>query len=797
MEYSSADRPPGGLSNAQPRHYNAPMFAWLLKTIRTKGLMPRMSETERQALEAGSVWIDGDLFSGRPDLRRLASIPYSPEAALTSEEQTFLDGPVNEVCRMVDDWQLQRSRELPPAVWDLLRRERFFGLTLPTEHGGRGFSSLAASTVFGKLASRSLGLSAVVLIPNSVGPGELLLEYGTDAQKRKLLPRLARGDEIPCFALTEPEAGSDAASLTSRGVVFRGESGRPMMRLTWEKRYITLAPVATLLGLAVRLEDPEELLAQGPEPGITLVLVPTDSPGVEVGRYHDPMGVPFPNGPTRGREVVLPVDRIVGGPERAGQGWRMLMEALSAGRSISLPAQSVGGAKAVAFGIGAYAMVRRQFGMPVGRFEGVEEPLARIAGRTYLMEAARVATCRAVDAGERPAVVSGVVKYQQTELLRQVVTDAMDVAAGAGLSLGPRNLMARGWIGAPIGITVEGANILTRTLIVFGQGTLRSHPRMLPLVRAVEANDARAFRRALLGHARSATANLLRAPWRSVTGGLFVRSPVPGPTAPFWRRLARASASFAALADLALVAYGARLKFRGKQAGRFADALSWMVFATCTLRRFDAEGSRPEDLPFVRWAAAECLSRADRALHEILTQFEGPAPLCWLLRGPVALWSRLNPIASPPDDRLGAQVAEAIRRPGSLRNRLTAATYVGDPHKVPDNSLYVHMVPDNSLARLEEAFRLAAEAEPLLARLRRAARSGAIPGVEDRAVEDAPEETASRAVVAGVLDEAEAETVRLAAALRREVIQVDEFSREEYLALARTAPERAQEPVDS
>jgi len=775
------------------------MFAWMLKTIRTKGLMPTMSDTEREALEAGSVWIDRELFSGRPDLSRLAAIPYSADAELTAEEQAFLDGPVNDVCRLVDDWQLQRRRELPPEVWDLLKRERFFGLTLPTEHGGRGFSTLAASTVFGKLASRSLGLSAVVLIPNSVGPGELLLEYGTEEQKREILPRLARGDEIPCFALTEPEAGSDAASLTSRGVVFRGEDGRPMMRLTWEKRYITLAPVATLLGLAVRLEDPEELLGRGPKPGITLVLVPTDLPGVEVGRFHDPMGVPFPNGPTRGRDVVLPADRIVGGPERAGQGWRMLMEALSAGRSISLPAQSVGGAKAVAFGVGAYAMVRRQFGVPVGRFEGIEEPLARIAGRAYLMEAARVATCRAVDAGERPAVISGIVKYQQTELLRQVVTDAMDVAAGAGLSLGPRNLMARGWIGAPIGITVEGANILTRTLIVFGQGTLRSHAWMLPIVRAIEANDARAFRRALLGHARSAAANLLRAPWRSVTRGLFVRSPVPGPTARYWRRLARTSASFAALADLALIAYGARLKFRGKQAGRFADALSWMVFATCTLRRFEAEGRRPEDLPLVLWAAAECLSRADRALHEILTQFEGPAPLRWLLRGPVTLWSRLNPIATPPGDHLGAAVAETIRRPGPVRDRLTAGTYLADLSEVsevlsevPDDSL--SEVPDDSLARLEEAFRLATEAEPLLARLRRAVRSGEVPDQGDGADAGAPEQIAAAAVAAGVLDEAEAEMVRRAAALRREVIQVDELSREEYLGLGR--PDDSDDPGD-
>jgi len=753
-------------------------FAWLLKTLRTKGLVPRMSATEREALEAGSVWIDGDLFSGRPDLARLASIPYAPEGALTAEEQAFLDGPVEAVCRRVDDWTLQRTRELPAEVWNLLKRERFFGLTLPVEHGGLGFSTLAASTVFGKLASRSLGLSAVVLIPNSVGPGELLLDDGTPEQQAHFLPRLARGEEIPCFALTEPEAGSDAASIRSRGVVFRGDDGRPMLRLDWEKRYITLAPVATLLGLAVRLEDPEEILGRGPEPGITVVLVSTDTPGVEIGMYHDPMGVPFPNGPTRGRAVVVPAERIIGGPEHAGRGWRMLMEALSAGRSISLPAQSVGGAKGVARAVGAYAMVRRQFGMPVGRFEGIEEPLARIAGRTYLMEAVRVATCCAVDAGERPAVVSGIVKSMQTELLRQVVTDGMDVTAGAGLCLGPRNLLARGWTGAPIGITVEGANILTRTLIVFGQGLFRSHPRVLTLVRAAETGTVRAFRRALVGFAGSVLANLARAKWRSMTGGHFVRVPRPRRSGPAgrrgilateWRRLARASSTFAALTDLALLSYGGALKLKGKQSGRFADALSWMLFATCALRRFEAEGQRTEDLPLAHWAVAESLSRADRALHEILTQWEGP--FGWLLRGPVALWSRLAPIARPPSDRLGTAVAEAIRRPGPLRDRLTAGLYL-PPFTADEPS-----EEREPAALLEEAFRSAAAAEPLFARLRRAARSGAVP-------KGAPEEIAEAAVAAGVIDAAEADLVRRAAELRREAIRVDELTREQYLAFA-------------
>jgi acyl-CoA dehydrogenase len=523
--------------------------------------------------------------------------------------------------------------------------------------------------------------------------------------------------------------------------------------------------VATLLGLAVRLEDPEGLLGRGPAPGITVVLVPTGAPGVEIGRYHDPLGVPFPNGPTRGRGVVLPVDRIIGGPEHAGRGWRMLMEALSAGRSISLPAQSVGGAKGVARAVGAYAMVRRQFGLPVGRFEGIEEPLARIAGRTYLMEATRVATCRAIDAGERPAVISGVVKALQTELLRRMVTDGMDVTAGAGLSLGPRNFMARGWMGAPIGITVEGANILTRTLIIFGQGIFRGHPWALKLLRSAEADDPAAFRRALLGFAGSVASNLLRALWSSVTRGRFVRVPGGGrnPLAAEWRRLARASATFAALTDLALLGHGGSLKLRGKQSGRFADALSWMVFAACTLRRFEAEGRRADDLPLARWAAAECLSRADAALHGVLREFgAGPGALRWLLRGPIALWSRLAPIARPPSDRLGAEAAEAIRRPGALRDRLTAGVYLPD-------------APDDPLAVLEQAFRAAAEAEPILARLRKARKRGEIP-------EGPPDRHTAEAVAAGVIDEAEAQIIHRSAELRRRAIQVDEFTRDQFLA---------------
>lgn len=697
--------------------------------MKFKNLLPRMSETEREALEAGTVWIEGDLFSGRPDFRRMLAEPY-PE--LTERERAFLDGPVEEVCRMVDPWELSRRRELPREVWDFLKRERFFGLTIPQEYGGLAFSALACSTIFGKLASRSLPLSAVVLIPNSVGPAELLLAYGTDEQRRHYLPRLARGEEIPCFALTEPEAGSDAASLTSEGVVFRGRDGRISLRLNWRKRYITLAPVATLLGLAVRLRDPENLLEQGEDLGITCVLVPTSTPGVEIGRRHDPLGIPFPNGPTEGRDVVVPLDAIPGGAAGAGKGWRMLMEALSAGRSISLPAQSAGGAKLAARVVGAYAAVRRQFGKPIGRFEGIEEPLARIAGLTYLMEAARVYTCGAVDSGNRPSVVSAIVKLQQTELLRRIVIDGMDVLGGAGLCRGPRNVLADGYTGAAIGITVEGANILTRTLILFGQGVIRCHPYAQKEIQALAAGDGRALRRALIGHGLFLTGNLIRSAFLGITRGRLARSPVSGPAARYYRRLAWASARFAALADLAMLSLGGRLKFKEKLSGRFADALSWMYLGLCALRRFEAEGRREEDLPLVRWSLDWSLARVQEAFEGLYRNFEGP--LAFWMRGPAAFWARVNPLGAPPSDREGGRLAAILQTPGEQRDRLTA-------------DLYLPADPNEAVGRLERAFLLV-----------------------------------SRSLT-------EPDLAREAAEARLDAIQVDSFTFDEYLGLAET-PDR-------
>jgi acyl-CoA dehydrogenase len=723
---------------------------------RLRQLVPRISETERQALEAGTVWVDGDLFSGRPDFRRMLREPYP---GLDERERAFLDGPVETLCTMVNEWELSRSRELPEEVWRYLKEQRFFGLAIPREHGGHGFSALALSTIFGKIASRSLALSAVVLIPSSVGPGELLLEHGTPEQKAFYLPRLARGEEIPCFALTEPEAGSDAASLKSEGVLFRSGDGRLAIRLNWSKRYITLAPVATLLGLAFRLLDPENLLGKGEDVGITVALVPTHLPGISIGDRHDPMGVPFPNGPTEGRDVLVPVDAILGGPACAGRGWQMLMEALSAGRAISLPAQSVGGAKYVARVVGAYAMVRRQFGIEIGRFEGVEEPLARIAGLLYLMEAARVFTCAGVDAGHRPSVLSAVSKYQQTELLRALVQDGMDILGGAALCRGPRNLMAQAHIGAPIGITVEGANILTRTLILFGQGAIRCHPWVHREMAALEADDGRALRRALLGHAAFFVRNVARSFLLGLTRGRLALSPIPpgGPTARYYQKLSWASARFAVLTDLALLTLGSRLKLREKLSGRFADVLSWMYLGFCALRRFEAEGRRAEDLPLVRWAAEHALSQIQTAFEGIYANFGGP--LGWVLRQRIPT-IRFNPVGAPPSDRLGAEAADVLRRPGPQRDRLTAGIFL--PAFLP---AFLPKDPDEPLAKLERAFLLVRDAAPLLHRIAKARLS------LDEALE------------AGVVTPDEADVLRAAAAARADVLQVDSFSLEEYLGL--------------
>lgn len=747
----------------------ATLSASVFKFLRSAGFLPRISETERTAIDAGTVWVDGELFSGRPDFKRLLNEPY-PE--LTEEEQAFLDGPVEEVCRMTNDWEVYQRGDLSEEVWEFLKRERFFGMIIPKEFGGLGFSSLANSAVVKKCAARSLPLSITVMVPNSLGPAELLIHYGTEAQRAHYLPRLASGEEIPAFALTEQNAGSDAGAIESEGTVFRDTDGELKLRLSWNKRYITLASVSTVLGLAFKLHDPENLLGKGERPGITCGLVPANTPGVETGWRHDPLGIPFINSKTTGSDVVVPIDSIIGGKEGAGNGWRMLMESLAAGRGISLPAQSTGGAKLAFRVASAHAAIRKQFGLQIGRFEGIEEPLARIGGFTYLIEAMRRYTCGGIDQGAKPAVITAMAKYNATELQRVIINDAMDVLAGNGIVRGPRNLLAHAYFGTPIGITVEGANILTRTLIIFGQGAIRAHPYAFEEIDALGVGDLKRFDRAFWSHVGHVAQNKIRALLLSLSRGLFAGSPIGGPAARYVRKLSWAAASFAFLADLAMGALGGDLKRKEKITGRFADIYSWLYMGTAIVRRFEAEGRRPEDLPFFHWSMRYALARIQEGFEGLYANLTIPG-ITWLLRGPIALWSRINRIERDPDDRLGHRVAQLMQVPGDQRNRLT-------------DGLFLPRSTDDALGQLEQAFVLAVPAEQHLSSIRGALREGILgPG--------SPDDVLQEAVSVGIITGEEAELIRSAEKARGEYTAVDAFTLDEYgsLRLGAVGPSEA------
>src|SRR5262245_26200958 len=736
----------------------------ILHVLRSSGFMPAISDTERAAIAAGTVWLDGELFSGKPALRALVTANY-PE--LNEAERQFLDGPVAKVCAMTDDWKVHQDQDLSPEVWDFLKRERFFGLIIDKEYGGLGMSAAANSAVVTKLTSRSLPLAITVMVPNSLGPAELLIHYGTEAQKDRWLPALARGEEIPCFALTEPGAGSDAGAISATGVVFRGDDGRLMLRLSWNKRYITLAAVSTVLGLAFQLHDPENLLGLGPTPGITCALIPTKTPGVVLGKRHDPLGVPFYNCPTTGKDVVVPLDdAVIGGTAGAGQGWRMLMECLAAGRGISLPACSTGGAQLTARAVGAYAAVRQQFGLPIGRFEGIEEPLARIAGFNYVLEAARRYTCGALDSGAKPAVVTAMMKFNTTELWRQIINDGMDVQGGAAISRGPRNTLAHGYTGTPICITVEGANILTRTLMIFGQGAIRCHPYALHEIEALASDDLKRFDKNLWGHIGHVVKNGMRPPPPGLTRGRLASAPVAGPAARYWRRLAWGSARFAFWADVAMGTLGGNLKRKEKITGRFADAFSWLYLGAAVLRRFEAEGRKPEDLPLLQWSMEHAFMRMQTAFEGLFQNLEVPG-LTWALRGPLTWLTRLNPLGLGPSDRTGGKIARLLLAPSAQRDRLTPAM------QLPAD-------PQSALGRLERALQLCLAVEPVQKKLREGIKTDRLPKAR-------PEQLLDRACEIGLLTEDERRLARDAEAARQEAIAVDSFTLEEYRRFATAA----------
>ena len=723
-------------------------------------MLPRMSDTEKIAIEAGTVWWEAEFFTGRPNWRRLLN--FQPKG-LSAREQAFLDGPCEEVARMVSDWEVNRDGDLSTEVWKFIKSAGFMGMIIPEEYGGLGFSAAAHSQVVQKLASRCTALTVTVMVPNSLGPAELLLHYGTKEQKDHYLPRLARGEDVPCFALTEPNAGSDAGALQSTGVVCQGTfEGEEVlgMRLNWNKRYITLAPVATVLGLAFKLFDPDRLLGDKEELDITCALIPTSVPGIEIGERHDPLGVAFLNGPTQGKDVFVPLDFIIGGRRMAGQGWMMLMQSLSAGRGISLPSMATGAAKLAARVTGAYGTVRKQFNTPIGRFEGIQEPLARIAGLTYVMDAARRLTAGAVDEGQKPAVASAIAKCYLTEGMRRVTNDAMDVVGGAGICLGPRNVLGGSYAALPIGITVEGANILTRSMIIFGQGAIRCHPFVQDEMKGAFEEDVVLFDRSFFGHVGFIFQNAARALLLGLTNSVLAFVPINGPQAVYYRRLTRASAAFALLADAAMGTLGGALKRKEAITGRLSDALAWMFLASTALKRYHDDGSKERDLATLRWVC-------EHALHEVQVALDGVLrnlplrPAAWILHALIFPFGQRWRV---PSDSLVERVARGLLDGGALREHLTRGIFL-PPHD------------ELGLGLLEGTLEKVVRAQEVHTRIRTA--------VRDRRLEKKPKATlVERALEAKLISEADRALVEEAEAARQGAIAVDSFSPRAYAELS-------------
>ncbi len=743
-------------------------------------VLPPMSQTEREAIEAGTVWWDGELFSGRPQWRKLLD---TPPPALTADEQRFLDNETSELCAMVTDWETTNvARDLPPAVWQFIKDKGFWGMNIAKEYGGLGFSAYAHSQVMTKLSTHSGTISVTVMVPNSLGPGELLAHYGTDEQKRHYLPRLAKGLEIPCFALTNPNAGSDAAAIPDYGVVCWGEhDGKRALglRVTWDKRYITLGPVASLLGLAFRAYDPEHLVGDKDDIGITCALIPTSHPGVDVGRRHMPLNAVFQNGPTWGKDVFIPMDWIIGGQPMLGRGWRMLMECLAAGRGISLPSSGTGMAKLAVRTTGGYARVRTQFKMPIGRFEGIEEALTRMGGNLYMMDAARVLTAGAIDLGEKPAVLSGIAKLHLTERGRQVVIDAMDVVGGKGIMMGPSNFLGAAYMQLPVAITVEGANILTRSLIVFGQGAIRCHPFVLKEILATRESDSAkasaAYDAALFGHIGFALSNMARTLVTGLTGSHFVS--VPANVAPethrYYQQLTRFSAALAFLADVSMGSLGGALKRKEKLSARLGDILSLMYLCSATLKRYEDEGRQQADAPLMHWAMWDAMFKAQTAFEGVISNFPN--------RAIAAVMRRIVfPLGRPyfvPSDALGHEVAKLLLEPSATRDRLTAG-------------MYTPTTGDNPVAQVERALAATLAAEPVEAKIRAAAKEGRVDAKLPAG--GGLDVLVARAQSAGVITAAEGTLVLAARDLTAKVIRVDDFPQDlglsEMLAPHEEAP---------
>ena len=751
------------------------LSARLIEIVR--GMLPQMSKTEQEALEAGNVWWDGELFSGMPDWNRLMTLP-APE--LTEEEQAFLDGPTEQLCRMLDDWQITHELcDMPADVWEFIRGGGFFSMNIPKDYGGMGFSPLAISMVLTKIASRNSTAASTIGVPNSLGPAELLLHYGTDEQKQRWLPGLASGEEIPCFALTSPRVGSDATAITDTGVVCKGTfDGRETVgiRLNWEKRYITLAPIATVLGLAFKLHDPDGLIGDRKDYGITAALVPTNLPGIEIGRRHFPINIPFQNGPTSGRDVFVPLDAIIGGQKMAGQGWRMLVQQLSVGRCVTLPSNALGGVIAGVYATGAYARIRRQFGLPIGKFHGVGEALARMAGYAYTMTAASRVTCTALNAGERPSVPSAILKYHNTEMARDAANDAMDIHGGKAIMLGPSNYLARNYESVPISITVEGANILTRNLIIFGQGAIRCHPWVRTEMEAARDTDPERgladFDRAIFAHAGHLLSNAARSFVLAVTQSRFTSVPTAGATRRYYQHVNRYSASFALAADTAMLVLGGALKRQELLSARLGDVLSHTYLASMVLKHYRDQGEPPADLPLVEWACRMLLYRAQEQLHGFLRNF----PNRWIAGILRFLIFPRGRTFSAPSDALGQDIVELMINPTETRERLADCAYTA-------------VEPGNPAGLLQEALEMAESVKALERKVLDARRAGEILSEDVPGQIDEAERT-------GVLTPDEAAAVRAFDDTVMALTGVDDFDASELgRKPAGTAAPKPREPA--
>jgi len=726
-----------------------------------KPMLPRMSQTEREALEAGNTWWDAELFSGHPDWKVLMDLP-APK--LSAEEQAFIDGPVETLCSMLDDWDITHNRfDLPDEVWDYIKQHKFCGMIIPKHYGGLEFSEYAHSEIVMKISSRSSTAAVTVMVPNSLGPAKLLLAYGTERQKNHYLPRLAKGLEIPAFALTGPHAGSDAGAMPDTGVVcygkFDGKDKVLGIRLNWDKRYITLGPVATVLGLAFKLYDPERLIGDQENIGITVALIPTDTAGVSIGRRHFPLDSAFQNGPNWGKDVFIPLDWIIGGKEQVGNGWKMLMQCLATGRAVSLPALSTGASKMVSRNTGAYARIRKQFNLPIGEFEGIEEPLSRIAGQTYIIDAARKVTAAALDDGQKPSVISAIIKYELTERMRRVVNDGMDIQGGSGICLGPKNYLGRMYQVIPVSITVEGANILTRTMMIFGQGAVRCHPYIQREMEALgQENSEQAlqqFDQVLFEHIGSVLHNLAAGFWLGLTNARFVEVPGDQHSRRYFRQISRLSIGFALVADFALLTLGGSLKRKERISGRFADVLSNLYLCSCALKNYRDQGSQQDDLPLLHWACQQTLYRAQQSLLAIFHALPMRIP-AYLLRAVLFPGGKSY---SPPADHLIHQTAVLLLKNSPTRDRLT-------------HGIYINHKPDDATGRIEVAFQAVLAAAPVEAKIHTAQKQKQLP-------KGAITEVLEAAISKAVISKKDAVLIATAEQARFAVISVDDFSPEQ------------------